>query len=112
VFGTSAWYAAAGYLKLDLDSQWYLAARGDYFHAIVPPGATPLFFPVAWVAEGTATVAYQPADGLSFRFEYRHDQAPSDAYFGGTVSSDPATGQATPNRRTQNTLTLGAVASF
>lgn len=111
-FGTSAWYAAAGYLKLDLDRQWYVAARGDYFHEIVPAGAAPLFFPVAWVASGTATVAYQPADALAFRLEYRHDQAPSDAYFGGTVSTDLVTGQAIPNRRTQDTLTLGAVASF
>ena len=110
--GTAAWYAGAGYLRWDLAARWYLAGRADYFREIVPAGASPLFFPVAWVASGTATASYKPADGFEVRLEVRHDHAASDAYFGGTVSTDPVTGAAIPNRRSQDTLTLGALASF
>jgi Putative beta-barrel porin-2, OmpL-like. bbp2 len=109
--GTSWWVAVAGYAKLQITSRVYGAVRGDYFYS--KPGeengiaASPIFFPVRWLAEGTGTVAYQPLDRLSLRLEYRHDQAASDAYFGGTVATDPITHAFVPNRESQDTLTLG-----
>ena len=36
----------------------------------------------------TATLAYQPADGLSIRLELRHDQTKTHAFFGGDVAGD------------------------
>jgi len=114
--GTSSWVAAALYGKLALSGKFYAAVRGDYFYENVAQGngmtASAIFWPTKWVAEGTATLAYQPADGLSIRLEYRHDQAQSDAFFGGTVTGD---GVATPyafNRKTQDTATLGVTAWF
>jgi hypothetical protein len=114
--GTSSWVAAALYGKLALSDKLYAAVRGDYFYEKVArdngTSAGAIFWPAKWVAEGTATLAYQPADGLSVRLEYRHDQADADAFFGGTVAGD---GAATPyvfNRATQDTATLGLTAWF
>jgi hypothetical protein len=103
--GRSAWAAGAIYGKAQVAQQLYAAARIDYFREWVPDGAAPLFWPAAWVGSGTVTLAYQPADGLSVRLEARHDHAASDAYFGGTVGD-------APNRRAQDTVTLGATAWF
>jgi hypothetical protein len=114
--GTSWWVAAAGYAKLQLDSKLYAAVRGDYFYA--KPGehdgisASPIFWPMRWVAEGTGTLAYQALAKLSVRLEYRHDQAASEAYFGGTVTTDPVTDAFIPNREAQDTVTLGVTGWF
>jgi len=99
--GTSSWIGGAGYLKLDLCKVWNVAVRGDYLHEY---GAAPILLPVAWVASGTATLTYAPADGVLFRLEARHDQAAADAYFAGDL--------VTPTRRYQDTVTLGATAWF
>jgi hypothetical protein len=114
--GTSSWGAAALCGKLALSDKLYAAVRGDYFYEKVAEAngmtASAIFWPAKWVAEATATLAYQPADGVSIRFEVRHDQAQSDAFFGGTVAGD---GVATPyvfNRRTQDTAMLGVTARF
>lgn len=114
--GTSWWTAGAGYVRLALDSELYVAARGDYFYA--RPGqaggisASPIFWPARWLAEGTATLAYQPVDQLSLRLEYRHDQASSALYFGGDVAIDPTTNAFIPNRTHQDTITLGITSWF
>lgn len=105
-FGTSSWVAGALYAKVDLAPKLYVAARGDYFREHVPDGAEPIFWPVPWIASGTATLAYQPGANLSVRLEYRHDQAGGEAFFGGRVLDD------IPNRRAQDTITLGATAWF
>jgi hypothetical protein len=118
--GTSSWLAGAVYAKFQLTPQLFAAVRGDYFDEHVPSTtgrpplqtATPIFWPVDWVAEGTATLAYQPVDHVALRLEYRHDQAEANAYFGGTVATDPMTMTAIPNRDMQDTVTLGATASF
>jgi hypothetical protein len=120
--GDSAWVAVAGYAKVQLSAGLFAAVRGDYFREQVarmaalpgmpPITATPIFWPVQWVGEGTATLAYQPMDHVSLRLEYRHDQAASSAYFGGVVATDPATLIAIPNREMQDTFTLGATAWF
>ena len=74
--------------------------------------ASAIFWPVKWVAEGTATLAYQPIDHASVRLEYRHDQAANDAFFGGDVAVDPMTMSFIPNRDMQDTVTLGVTAWF
>lgn len=105
-FGNSGWLAGALAVKLQLSSTLYAAARADYFREYVAVGAASIFWPTPWVAEATATVAWQPTDGLSVRLEGRHDHAKDRVYFGGEVAGGA------PNRRAQNTLTLGAVAWF
>jgi hypothetical protein len=110
--GTSSWVGGAGYLKYAVSPSVFVAARGDALRESRASGASPILIPVSWLASGTATVSWRPEDGLDLRLEYRHDQAASDAYYGGTVPLDPATGLALPNRRTQDTITAGAIAWF
>jgi len=115
-FGTSWWAAAAASTKLQLSPELYAAARGDFFYENVASNrtgrASAIFWPVKWVAEGTATLAYQPIANASVRLEYRHDQAADDAYFGGDVATDPTTQSFIPNRTSQDTVTLGVTAWF
>jgi hypothetical protein len=110
--GTSGWLAGALAGRLQVAQRVWLAARGDLFWELVPDGAASIFWPSEWVASGTATIDYRPAEQVSFRLEYRHDHAAGDVYFGGAVSGD---GLATPyvaNRSSQDTLTLGVTAWF
>lgn len=106
-FGTSSWVAVAGYAKLALGKNVYIALRGDYFFEHVADGASAIFWPTAWIASGTATLAMQAVDGLSVRLEVRHDQAGDRVFFGGTVAETM-----TPDRHAQDTVTLGATAWF
>lgn len=94
--GTAGWLAAAVYAKVALTPRLYAAARADYFRQW-----TAILWPTAWIASGTATLAYQPADGLSVRLEYRHDHAASPVFFTRDVMSDM-----------QDTVTVGATAWF
>jgi hypothetical protein len=114
--GTSAWIAGAVYGKYALSSKLYAAARADYFYEeVAAEGAMTagaIFWPTRWMASGTATLAYQPIDGVSARLEYRHDHAASDVFFGGTVAAEPMTGAFVPNRDRQDTVTLGVTAWF
>jgi hypothetical protein len=105
--GTSGWLAGALYAKLALRPTLYAAARGDYFREWVAPGAAAMFWPIPWIASATATVAWQPTAGLSVRLELRHDHADSDVFFGGDVDA-----AGTPNRRAQDTATLGVTGWF
>lgn len=109
--GTSWWAAAALYGRLALSDQLYAAIRGDVFYED-PGGASAIFWPVDWVAEVTATLAYTPADRVSILLEYRHDRADGDAYFGGAVAGDGVTSPYVPDRSAQDTVTLGATAWF
>ncbi len=110
--GTSAWAAGAVAARLRVVDGVWLAARGDLFGEHVADGAAAIFWPAAWVASGTATIEYRPADTVSLRLEYRHDHAAGDAYFGGDVAGDGLTAPYVPNRRSQDTLTAGVVAWF
>lgn len=114
--GTSSWIAGALYGKVTLSPKLYAAVRGDYFYEkVAEDGGTTagaIFWPTKWMASGTATLAYQPIDGVSVRFEYRHDDADSDVFFGGTVDVDPMSTAFVPNRETQDTATLGVTAWF
>jgi hypothetical protein len=109
--GTSWWVAAAGYLKLRVRPDLYAAARADAFYEESDGGAR-LFWPVTWVASATATLGYQPAAGVSIRIELRHDHASGPTYFGGSVAGDGITAPFVPDRRTQDTLTIGVTAWF
>jgi hypothetical protein len=115
-FGTQSWLGGAVYGRLRLRSWLWVAARSDYLGESVPVAADgtrarPIFFPADWVASETATLDARPADNLSVRLEYRHDQAGAPLYFDGTVATD-ALGMPVPTARGQDTLTFGMVAWF
>lgn len=114
--GLSSWLAAAAYAKVQLSPTLYGAFRADHFREWVPAagGATAraIFWPTDWISSATATLAYQPTDGASLRLELRHDHADSNVFFGGDVAGDGITAPYEPNRRSQQTATLGATAWF
>jgi hypothetical protein len=114
-FGASRWVAGALYARAQALRPLFVALRGDAFGEQVPSNdegtATPIFWPVRWVSSGTFTLDYRPHSNISFRAEYRHDQAAGKMFFGDAVRSD-AVGAFIPNRRSQNTVTLGATAWF
>jgi hypothetical protein len=112
-FGTSSWFAAAAGLRAHPLPRLYAAARADYFHEGVAPGASRLFFPADDVGSGTLTLDYRPtADNLSVRLEFRDDTASSAMYFRRRVATDVMTGLDVPTATSQQTLTLGAVGWF
>ncbi len=105
--GTSSWFAAAGSARVTLTPTLFAAARGDFFLEHAPDGASRIFWPVDWVASGTATLDWRPRDRASLRVEYRHDHADGDIYFGGDVTGDGVTTPFVPNRSSQDTFTVG-----
>jgi hypothetical protein len=106
-FGVSGWLAGALGTRCQLADAWAVAGRLDGFREWVAAGAagraTPVFWPVPWVASGTATLEWRAEAGLLARLEYRHDEAAAPAYGTRTV------GAALPR---QDTVTLGLVAGF
>ena len=115
-FGTSGWAAGAVSFRVQPVSWLYLSARADAFYEWIPSNAlgmaTPIFWGGShWVSSQTATIDLRPNDNMSFRVEYRHDQAEQPIYFAGNVATD-ANGNYVPNTRYQNTITAGAVAWF
>lgn len=110
--GTSAWAAGAQYARFQLADPLFLAVRGDVFWEQVPDGASAIFWPVDWVASGTATLELRPADRASFRLEVRHDQAADDAFFGPDVRGDGLARPFVADRAFQDTVTLGATTWF
>lgn len=108
--GTSSWLAAAAYAKIQLSPKLYGAVRTDYFREW--RAQEPIFWPADWIGSFTATFAYQPVDGLSLRLELRADRADAPVFFGGDVTGDGTTVPYEPNRRAQETITLGATAWF
>jgi len=111
-FGTSSWLAGALYARFKVASWLYLAARGDRFHERVPTGASAIFWPSKWVSSGTFTIDTRPAENISIRLEYRHDQADGPTYFRGQVATDATTNQFIPDATSQDTVTLGATTWF
>jgi hypothetical protein len=109
-YGISYWGAGALSARVKVLSCLFVAARADFFeeHAAMSAGgrASPLFWPARWVSSRTATLDYRPHERVSFRLEYRNDRAAAETYFGGEVINDTG-GRAIPNRRFQDTLTLG-----
>ncbi len=115
-FGASRWGAGAVSVRAQAARQFFVAWRGDMFYEHVPSNAagraTPIFWPVKWVASSTITLDYQPHAHISIRGEYRHDHAAGDMFFGGAVGTAPGTETFVPNRPAQNTLTCGVTAWF
>jgi hypothetical protein len=115
-FGISWWAAGALALRVQPLSWLYLAARADFFyeHRAHNEHGTAAFisFPVPWVSEQTVTVDVRPFDLLSFRLEFRHDQAAEALYFRDQVRVSPLTQQFIPNAEAQNNLTVGVVSWF
>jgi len=120
-FGLSRWAAAALYARVQVARQLHVVVRGDVFaeHTANKStgGAAAIFWPAPWVSSATLTVDYHPGERVSFRLEYRHDQAGRDMYFGGDVPVTPVfidetTTASTANRKSQDTLTLGATTWF
>lgn len=115
-FGVSHWTAGALYARVQVAQPVYLAVRGDAFRedaaSDASGSASPLFWPAEWVSSGTATVDYRPHEHVSIRLEYRHDEAAGDMFFGGAVAGDGDAAPYVANRRSQDTLTLGATTWF
>ncbi|MET0285626.1 MAG: outer membrane beta-barrel protein [Polyangiales bacterium] len=76
---------------------WSFAVRGDALGG----DRTGLFYPASRVASATATIDLHPVDHISFRLEYRHDQASAPIYF-----------RERRTTRRGDTLTVGATAWF
>jgi hypothetical protein len=116
-FGTSWWAAGAAYARVQPIDWLYLAARGDIFgeHAGEDEfgnTASNIFWPADLVGSGTFTVDFRPHSNLSFRVEYRHDEADTDMFFQDDVPVDPVTSAYVPNASRQDTLTFGATGWF
>ncbi|MDX2022074.1 MAG: outer membrane beta-barrel protein [Deltaproteobacteria bacterium] len=115
-FGGSHWAAGAIYGRILLVDRLFLALRADAFRQDVAQNGegreSPIFWPTAWVSSGTATIDYRPHDRASFRLEFRHDHAGGDIYFGSNVAGVGNVVPYVANRRSQDTLTLGATTWF
>lgn len=115
-FGTSYWAAGALYARAMLHPQLHVAVRGDVFYENAASNergtASAIFWPSEWVSSGTLTLDYRRHPQMSFRLEYRHDQAAGDTYYGGNVPAAADGSAPAPNRSSQDTLTAGATAWF
>jgi hypothetical protein len=114
--GNSAWLAGALYARVQATDWLYLAARGDLFREWqardASTSAAPIFWGgAAWITSQTLTADLRPADNLSMRLEYRHDQSDADLYFRGQTTVD-VSGAAQANSDRQDTLTAGVTAWF
>ena len=107
-FGRSDWFATAAAARIQARPWLYLAARGDVFWENAASNelgtASAIFWPADRVSSATFTVDARPTEKLSIRLEYRHDSASGPMFFG----DDPET----PDRDSQDTVTLGMVAWF
>ncbi|HJL14197.1 MAG TPA: outer membrane beta-barrel protein [Sandaracinaceae bacterium LLY-WYZ-13_1] len=113
---TYVWFTTAAYARVRPVPWLDIALRGDFFWDGAPTGPlgmrqSPIFWPAEWVSSQTLTVALRPVDHLLFMIEYRHDEAASETYFEGAVTTGPD-GLGVPNAVRQDTLTLGATAYF
>jgi Putative beta-barrel porin-2, OmpL-like. bbp2 len=116
-FGRSDWAAVAGYARIKLASQLFLAARADVFWEHVASNslgtASALFWPGKRVASQTLTLDYRPLDNISVRLEGRHDAGSTEMYFRDRIAGDGSAALPyVPNARSQNTITLGATTWF
>ncbi len=114
--GTAYWAAGALYARLRTTAWLYLAARGDFFYEVRPPGGTVIFWPggsdgLGWVSSGTFTLDARPHDNVSIQLEYRHDQGAVPMFFSRTAVPDGMGGLAA-TARAQDTATLGITTWF
>jgi hypothetical protein len=125
-FGTSGYFAGALAVRVAPIEWLAVSARGDFFWERAASNgmgtASSIFWPVEWVSSATLSVELRPHDQVSFRIEYRHDQAAGAtcdgsatqtcAYFRGAVSGDGLTMPFVRSASSQDTLTLGTTAWF
>lgn len=115
-FGTSAWIAGAIATRFQVHKKVFFALRGDVFRERTPQSASSsaasIFWPVPWVASGTATADVRPHDRVSLRLEFRHDEAAGNMFFGPVANGDGLATAFVPDRSYQNTVTLGATTWF
>ncbi len=115
-FGTSSWAATAAYARYEIIDRLFVVGRGDIFYEHVASNnlgtARAIFWPAKWVSSQTLTLDYRPVDHIAFMLEYRHDQAQGNMFFGGSVIGDGSTVPFVVNRKSQDTLTVGATAWF
>jgi hypothetical protein len=114
--GTNTWAAGALYARVQPVDALYVALRGDWFGEKATDGAGAIFWPTVdeegRVASGTLTLDLRPVDHLSLELEGRHDASKGPAFFDDSVETDAATGAPIPDRKTQDTVTVGLVAWF
>lgn len=114
-FGTQGWVGAALFARVRLTPWMRVAVRGDILHEVLPDGASNIFSDIegaGLVASATATLDLRPAEHVSARLEFRHDEADGEVFFAGAVPTDPMTGDARPTARRQETVLLGLTAWF
>jgi len=114
-FGTSYWAAIALSARVQPLPWLYFAWRGDVFYEGVAKNAqgqaSAIFWPSPWVTSQTLTADVRPYDNVSFRLEYRHDQAGALMFFRGVVATD-MTGAFVMNARSQDTMAAGMAVWF
>ena len=113
--GAQGWIGAALFARVRLAPWLRVAVRGDVLHELLPAGSTNIFSDIAGaglVASGTVTLDARPAEHLSLRLEYRHDEADGEVFYAGQVARDAVTDEDLPTARTQDTLLLGLTAWF
>jgi hypothetical protein len=116
-FGTHGFFGGGLAVRVQPIDLVAFGLRGDFFWEDVATNAagvssSAIFWPVEWVSSVTGVVELRPHDNVSFRLEYRHDQAAGDAYFRGDVQGDGVTMPFVRDAESQDTLTLGAAAWF
>ena len=74
--GKAKWQGLAAYLNYQLNDQWRLSARGEYFD---DKDGYRTGVIQKW-KEGTLTVAYMPAKAWEVRAEFRADKSDKDAF--------------------------------
>jgi hypothetical protein len=113
--GAQGWVGAALFARVRLTPWLRVAVRGDVLHEFLPAGSTNIFSDIAGagtVASGTVTLDARPAEHLSLRVEYRHDEADGALFYAGQVARDAVTDEDLPTARAQDTLLLGLTAWF
>ncbi len=117
--GNARWFAGAASARARALKWLYVSVRGDRFYEHRAADgtllSTPIFWNgVEWVSSATATIDVRPHSNISFRFEFRHDQADGLLYFtGDRLEGDGSAKQPyVTNARRQQTLLLGATAWF
>jgi len=92
------WWGVAGYINYEINKQWRIATRGEYFDD--KNGFRSGTKQRWW--EGTATVAFAPTEHVELRGEYRHDQSNKRSFLKSSGLS----------RKTQDTGDFEAIYKF
>jgi len=117
-FGKAWWTSVAAYVRVRYAKWLFTAFRFDRtWEDTAANGlgeSEAILIPMKHVTSLTGTFDVRPVNGLSFRLEYRHDEAHRPLYFRGDTLEGNGSAEApyVPNARFQNTALLGATAWF